>query len=291
MLAHVQGKVSPRRLRLFACGCCRLIWPLLADPRSRAAVEIAERFADGLATEDEMNRAFETALHAEPTATRDDAVITTLLAIPHLRWLDGEFLGRLHRLGVPPAAQAGLLRCVVGSPSRPVTPLWEEVNEPVPVKAAKKNPFAEAAAKAGALFRKVKRPAVPWLTPAVLALAGAAYAETQVCGTCGGSGFAEDAPLSCNACHGAGSDGLLGNDNLARLSDALEEAGCAQDQKCPACKGDGQWRFTGAHDCLDGDCPGCAGTGRVPNALLTHLRDPGPHVRGCHVVDLLLGKE
>jgi hypothetical protein len=26
-------------------------------------------------------------------------------------------------------------------------------------------------------------------------------------------------------------------------------------------------------------------------ALLDHLRSPGPHVRGCFVVDALLGKE
>jgi hypothetical protein len=25
--------------------------------------------------------------------------------------------------------------------------------------------------------------------------------------------------------------------------------------------------------------------------LLQHLRGPGPHVRGCHLVDLLLAKE
>jgi hypothetical protein len=25
--------------------------------------------------------------------------------------------------------------------------------------------------------------------------------------------------------------------------------------------------------------------------LLEHLRGPGPHVRGCHVVDLLTGRE
>jgi hypothetical protein len=40
---------------------------------------------------------------------------------------------------------------------------------------------------------------------------------------------------------------------LALLADALEEAGADQ-------------------------------------AILEHLRSPGPHVRGCHVVDLLLGK-
>jgi FAD/FMN-containing dehydrogenase len=32
-----------RELRMFAVGCCRMIWPHMLDPRSRAAVELAER--------------------------------------------------------------------------------------------------------------------------------------------------------------------------------------------------------------------------------------------------------
>jgi hypothetical protein len=49
--------------------------------------------------------------------------------------------------------------------------------------------------------------------------------------------------------------GTLDPDRLAVLSDALEDAGCDS-----------------------GD-------------ILSHLRGPGPHVRGCWVIDLLLGKE
>jgi len=29
----------------------------------------------------------------------------------------------------------------------------------------------------------------------------------------------------------------------------------------------------------------------VPGGTLEHLRSPGPHVRGCWVIDLILGKE
>ena len=44
-------------LRLWGCWCVRRVWPLLADERSRTAVEVAERFARGEATRDELGAA------------------------------------------------------------------------------------------------------------------------------------------------------------------------------------------------------------------------------------------
>jgi hypothetical protein len=47
-------KAGKRKLRLFACGCCRMIWKLLKDARHRKAVQVAENFADGRATKEQL---------------------------------------------------------------------------------------------------------------------------------------------------------------------------------------------------------------------------------------------
>lgn len=108
-------------------------------------------------------------------------------------------------------------------------------------------------------------------------------------------------------------DGTLDSLTLAALADALEEGGLAgvpcrdcdgrgfvrhQDDHgefhtgCEACGGDGRmtWRDGG------GWGPpviedGRKGTGRLPNALLSSLRSPGPKYRGLWSLDCLLQKE
>ena len=57
MLEVLRAKASDRKVRLFATGCCRLTLSDSTPDRCRHAVEIAERFADGLATKAGLLRA------------------------------------------------------------------------------------------------------------------------------------------------------------------------------------------------------------------------------------------
>jgi hypothetical protein len=66
MLSHLydtakswRTNAGRRKLRLFACGCCRLLWKRFRDPRMRRAVEVAERFAERQATKEELAAARE----------------------------------------------------------------------------------------------------------------------------------------------------------------------------------------------------------------------------------------
>ena len=67
------GVLTDRELRLFACWCARQVWHLMTDERSRNAVEVAERFARGEASEDELTAAWAAARDAAWGAARGAA--------------------------------------------------------------------------------------------------------------------------------------------------------------------------------------------------------------------------
>jgi hypothetical protein len=234
------ASVPDRKLRLFACAACRQVWdgvkcgyckgtgerfrrlgtragvyhPYekcklchgtgkvggLTDPRSRRAVEVAERFADGEATGEELSKARSDAANARNwdgetaehypawmahvcTCIGSESVVSVTIRQNELKLL------------VPPATQASLLRCVVGNPFRPVfadprhalTTAWADgpSGEKVP------NGVTTAPG-----YRVVDvRPWLAWKGGTVPSLARAVYDERRF----------EDLPI---------------------LADALEEAGC-----------------------------------------------------------------
>ena len=248
---------SDRKLRLFACTCARHGWHQLHDVRSRRGVEIAERFADGEATPEELAGARSKASSARAwrgkpkhypqwlahvcTAISTDSILAVFhrqMEMPHL---------------VPPQTQAHLLRDIVGNPFRPVTLAACNCGSCVaPGRQHHNGPCA---------VRRLR-------TPTVVSLAQAAYEERDE------------------------ATGHLDPLRLAILADALEEAGCADApgrtvsevvrlaQSVRGCCS--RHADNAACDCL---------RNAVPDGILAHLRPPGPHVRGCWAVDLILGKE
>lgn len=61
MLTLLKGRTGNRKVRLIACGIARCVWDDMPSDISRRAVEIAERFADGLATAEELRGAYRAA--------------------------------------------------------------------------------------------------------------------------------------------------------------------------------------------------------------------------------------
>ncbi|WP_406697444.1 hypothetical protein V5E97_01170 [Singulisphaera sp. Ch08] len=57
ILHFLRGKGTERKWRLFAVACCRRIEHLITDERSRHAMEMAARSAEGAATKEEMEKA------------------------------------------------------------------------------------------------------------------------------------------------------------------------------------------------------------------------------------------
>jgi hypothetical protein len=207
MLALRRGKASDRRLRLFAVACCRRIWRLIEDETCRSAVEVAERYADGQATETERAT---TEGELNPASSAVEAATYSTIAVE----------GRAAE-GASHAVRAACAAAHEGSE-------WGNAEDAPPEEHHIQVAFLHDIF--GNPFRPVSiNPS--WLTPAVLGLARSAYDERAM------------------------PSGELDPARLGVLSDALEETGCD-----------------------NGD-------------ILDHLRGPGPHVRGCWAVDLLLGKE
>ena len=65
-----KGIADDKTLRLFAVGCARRVQHLMKDKRSINALDVAERYANGEATKDELDAAGAAARAAERVAAR-----------------------------------------------------------------------------------------------------------------------------------------------------------------------------------------------------------------------------
>jgi hypothetical protein len=135
MVDYLGKAASDRKLRLFAIACCRQIWHLLGDRRSREIIAVAERHAGGAANDEELaaageaaskvdNGSLDTEYYAAEAASRlfwrvDDGFGSGYHA--KLLWYDVQYT-----LGKAGDRLSGLLRDVIGNPFRRVgvSPAW-----------------------------------------------------------------------------------------------------------------------------------------------------------------------
>ena len=184
------------KFRLLICACCRRIWPLLADPRSRAAVEVAERFVDGEAGEEELRvacraaeDAFEEIQAGQMTGSSSAAGSAVSAAIPlgaivaghfgigeNLEWFGIADEGLHGEKAAENAIRCDLVRDIYGNPFRAAPVIGSN-----------------------------------WLTSTVLALARGIYEERAF-------------------------------DRMPILADALQDAGCDNEDILNHCRGKGPTR-------------------------------------------------
>ena len=135
MLEFLGAKASDRKFRLFLCACCRSMWHLLLDSESRHIVELAEQFADGLATKGDLEQAngpaWNAALYADglPAKYAERMAVWSARIDPAERTLalvQGELM-KIKQLGQEVPRVALLFRCIFGNPFHPPSPLPEGV--------------------------------------------------------------------------------------------------------------------------------------------------------------------
>jgi hypothetical protein len=212
-----------RKLRLFACACLRPFQHLLSASGQRA-IEVAEQFADGIATEEERASAEDNA-DRNPDLDSDGTSPGYWLASAAHAVVSSS--ARQAAYGTPSGISSAISTATAPAEWGGEVPSWVPPGGDEPVHRVQAHLLRDVF---GNPFRPVTLRG-SWLTRAVVSLAQAAHNERLM------------------------PSGQLDSARLTILADALEEAGCTE------------------------------------RAILDHLRGPGPHVRGCFAVDLLLARE
>jgi hypothetical protein len=103
-----RGHASDRKIRLFGCACCRLIWDLFPDPRNRDMVVAIEDHPDGSFSDPELEYASTTPSLREREFGHDPAY-----------WV-AKYLGRgFYKLTAGTSALAVALRAAAMTPEGP----------------------------------------------------------------------------------------------------------------------------------------------------------------------------
>jgi hypothetical protein len=139
MLEFLKGRASERKLRLFGCACVRRIWGHLTNEHSKRSVELAERFADGQATGEELAAARANACQAALTIADYAASYTAFADASDSADAYNASAGVMAYAAAPDnargrkaecAAQADLCRDIFGNPFQtvavdPVILIWQ----------------------------------------------------------------------------------------------------------------------------------------------------------------------
>jgi hypothetical protein len=117
-LLRDSGRASNRKLRLFACACCRRVWGWYEfhHEEGREAVATSERYADGLATPAELTSARRAAAGRVP-----DGLDKMVAGVDAAMWYGSSLIA--HETATDPwpfAGQAELVRDIFGNPFRPL---------------------------------------------------------------------------------------------------------------------------------------------------------------------------
>ncbi len=258
---------------------------------------VAEKYADGLATEEELADAQHQAYYLDPMPGVEGSperyaayMVANICSNDPAHFVQPNYAHWPREAGVTLATQAALLRDIFGSPWRPVCLRKSEMAKAersgkIAVRKAEPNPLPGALFPLGGgpidslpyhLFDDVTL--LTWHDAVIPKIARRMYG-VRTCEVCDGRGTHCSGP-----CHGKGIYTTRSDfTDMPLLADMLADAGCEDDAILSHCREDGKCNAWCHLDGNDAQCRSCGGSGRLPNWV--------GHVRGCWVIDLLLNKE